>query len=83
VIHNFGSNETDGTTPKGGLVFDGTGNLYGTTFSGGTANQGTVFELTPETVGPWREIVLHSFLGYLFDGSDSDGSGPSGVLIRD
>jgi len=29
------------------LVFDGSGNLYGTTYYGGADNGGTVFELTP------------------------------------
>jgi uncharacterized repeat protein (TIGR03803 family) len=47
VIHSFG-NSPDGAVPSGGLVFGRTGNLYGTTTSGGnTEGDGTVFELTP------------------------------------
>jgi uncharacterized repeat protein (TIGR03803 family) len=35
----------------GGLVFDGVGNLYGTTFSGGAFGLGGVFELSPSAGG--------------------------------
>jgi hypothetical protein len=34
VLHAFASG-TDGASPNGGLVLDGTGNVYGTTFGGG------------------------------------------------
>ena len=46
TIHSFG-NGTDGQSPKGSLIFDVAGNLYGATFGGGTAGYGTVFEITP------------------------------------
>ncbi len=36
---------TNGASPEAGLVADASGNLYGTTFGGGSANDGTVFEL--------------------------------------
>ena len=36
---------TDGFYPKGGLLLDGSGNLYGTTEYGGANGYGTVFEL--------------------------------------
>src|ERR1019366_4407129 len=35
VLHNFGSG-TDGISPLAGLIFDGAGNLYGTTYHGGS-----------------------------------------------
>jgi uncharacterized repeat protein (TIGR03803 family) len=38
-------NGRDGTGPQGSLLLDGSSNLYGTTFVGGAANVGTVFEL--------------------------------------
>jgi len=60
VLYNFG-NGGDGTTPYAGLIFDGAGNLYGTTLSGGLWNYGTAFELTAGTGGSWTETVLHSF----------------------
>ncbi|MFY9743604.1 MAG: choice-of-anchor tandem repeat GloVer-containing protein [Candidatus Sulfotelmatobacter sp.] len=62
VLHNFGS-EGDGAGPKCNLIFDGEGNLYGTTNGGGAYNNaGTVFELSPST-GGWTETVLYSFQG--------------------
>jgi uncharacterized repeat protein (TIGR03803 family) len=51
----------DGANPLAGLIFDQAGNLYGTTWMGGTYNQGTVFQLTPNQNGGWTEHVLYSF----------------------
>jgi uncharacterized repeat protein (TIGR03803 family) len=51
--------------PTGGVVIDKSGNLYGTTSSGGnsTCNCGTLFKLTPPSTqgGTWTESTLHSF----------------------
>ncbi len=49
VLHNFGPAfyTGDGNRPLGGLILDMNGNLYGLTYSGGTYNAGTVFEVTP------------------------------------
>jgi uncharacterized repeat protein (TIGR03803 family) len=74
VLHNF--NSKDGSTP-GGLIFDGSGNIYGTTSDGGKYGAGTVFELSPKTGGGWAETVLHSF------GSGKDGVFPEPSLIFD
>jgi hypothetical protein len=73
VLHRFSG--TDGQFPYyGNLIFDSAGNLYGTTYYGGTGSScgygygcGTVFKLAPEDNGQWRETVLHSFQN---DGSD-------------
>jgi uncharacterized repeat protein (TIGR03803 family) len=46
TLHDFG-NGTDGQVPLAGLVFDGSGNLYGTTSLGGPKGGGTVFQITP------------------------------------
>ncbi len=70
VLHNFGSGK-DGVNPEGALVRDAQGNLYGTTFSGGASNTGTIFEITPAG----REMILHNF-------TPAQGS-PEGVLLRD
>jgi uncharacterized repeat protein (TIGR03803 family) len=69
----------DGAGPIGDLIFDSSGNLYGTTGTGGgtDCNCGTVFELSPNGSGGWTETILHSFQG------GSDGSGPSAGLIFD
>lgn len=45
-LHDFGG-PGDGSYPKDGLLRDSSGNLYGTTNSGGSKNEGTVFEVTP------------------------------------
>jgi uncharacterized repeat protein (TIGR03803 family) len=60
VLHEFGIGN-DGTLPEGNLVFDSSGNLYGTTLRGGVNGSGTVFELSPRTGGGWTEKVLHDF----------------------
>jgi uncharacterized repeat protein (TIGR03803 family) len=46
VLYRF-TGGVDGGYPLAPLVFDGQGNLYGTTMSGGVYDGGTVFELTP------------------------------------
>jgi uncharacterized repeat protein (TIGR03803 family) len=68
ILHNFG-NGTDGQVPFAGLIFDTAGNLYGTTFSGGANNYGTVFELSPAVGGGWTESVLYSFTNNSIDGA--------------
>lgn len=79
ILHNFNNNGRDGIYPYGGLIFDGTGNLYGTTAEGGAHNGGTVFELTPKAGGGWTEKVLHAF-NY---NNGSDGTNPYVSLIFD
>jgi uncharacterized repeat protein (TIGR03803 family) len=70
---------TDGIYPSAGVIFDKTGNLYGTKY-GGAFNQGTVFELTPNADGSWKERVLHSFCSAT---SCRDGLYPRASLIFD
>jgi len=68
----------DGANPFGAsLIFDAAGNLYGTTYNGGSGNRGTVFKLTPHANGTWTESVLQSF------GGGADGAGPFGGLVLD
>src|SRR5262249_45596969 len=45
VLHEFNGSISDGATPYGGLVLDGSGNLYGTTHSGGANALGTVYTI--------------------------------------
>ena len=47
VLYSFQNNGTDGNTPQTGLTIDTFGNLYGTTYQGGTHNLGTVYEIKP------------------------------------
>lgn len=44
-LHDFSGN--DGIYPRGSLILDTAGNLYGTTSMGGADGQGTAWELTP------------------------------------
>jgi uncharacterized repeat protein (TIGR03803 family) len=44
------------------LIFDGAGNLYGTTYRGGSG-YGVAYKLTPNPDGSWTESVLHTFTG--------------------
>ncbi|HEY2589583.1 MAG TPA: choice-of-anchor tandem repeat GloVer-containing protein [Tepidisphaeraceae bacterium] len=43
---SFSVDGSEGTNPEGPLTLDATGNLYGTTSTGGSAGYGAVFELT-------------------------------------
>src|SRR6516165_1947158 len=72
VIYSFAGG-SDGADPLAGLVRDGVGNLYGTTYAGGDYGSGTVFRL--DTTG--KEAVLHSFSG------GPDGGYPYAGLILD
>jgi uncharacterized repeat protein (TIGR03803 family) len=38
---------TDGASAWGSLILDSSGNLYGTTYAGGSKGDGVVFEVTP------------------------------------
>jgi uncharacterized repeat protein (TIGR03803 family) len=86
ILHSFNSNGTDGIYPMGSLVLDSSGNIYGTTKSGGSnycvygnANCGTVFELVKGSGNGWGEKILHNFAQ---DG-DIDGYYPLGNLVFD
>ncbi len=62
--------------PYGGVIFDGAGNLYGTTYFGGKNGLGSIFKLT-NTNGKWTESQLYSFKG------GTDGSLPTSTLVFD
>ncbi len=60
----YGFQGTNGLRPSAPLVFDKTGNLYGTTNWGGPANAGVVFALTPglaNSQAPWTGVPIYSF----------------------
>ena len=62
VLYSF-TGGNDGSFPTAGLIFDQSGNLYGSTNVGGTGGGGTVFELSPSGGGGWTYNLLHSFTG--------------------
>ncbi len=71
-LHSFSFHGPEGFEPNCTLLRDSSGNLYGTTVSGGAGGAGTVFKLDPSG----GVTVLHSFSG-------PDGSGPTAGLIQD
>jgi uncharacterized repeat protein (TIGR03803 family) len=83
VLYNFVDTK-NAAYPDTPLVFDSAGNLYATTYLGGSprlVGWGTVFELSPSSTGTWTETVPARFLdlsavagrtpyaGVLLDGS--------------
>jgi uncharacterized repeat protein (TIGR03803 family) len=74
VLHTF-TGRPDGSLPETGVVFDAVGNLFGTTFSGGSNGWGSVFKLTPNGNGAWQENVIHSFSG------EADGALPTDLIL--
>ncbi|MGA3211566.1 MAG: Ig-like domain-containing protein, partial [Terriglobales bacterium] len=84
VLYNFcpSSGCADGEMPYAGLLFDSKGNLYGTTYSGGTGSGGTAFELSPPGggTGPWTETVLYNFCSA---SGCADGQYPEAGMVFD
>jgi uncharacterized repeat protein (TIGR03803 family) len=83
VIYSFCSLAScaDGEDPSYSyVIFDSKGNLYGTTYSGGTNGDGAVFELTPNGSGGWTESVLYSFCSVT---NCADGENPVSGLVMD
>ncbi len=82
VLHSFPAYQGDGYPPSSGLAVDSHLNLYGTTVRGGSngcqgTGCGTVFELTRQQDGSWKENILYHFPTL------KDGAGPEGGLAID
>lgn len=82
TLYSFRGGASDGSRPIGGLIRDGSSNLYGTTAAGGPHDKGTIFELSPpsEPGGTWTETVLWEFDPV---GGVARGYLPSGNLVMD
>jgi uncharacterized repeat protein (TIGR03803 family) len=73
LLHSF-AGTPDGVNPLAGLLRDAAGDLYGTTYYGGTeGGYGTVFKLSAKG----KLTLLHSFAG------TPDGQNPYARLIQD
>jgi uncharacterized repeat protein (TIGR03803 family) len=84
VLHNFGGG-TDSSFPRGHIIFDSSGNLYGTNYGIYIASKnepplgsggGVAWELV-HTGNSWQINVLHVFMG------GSDGAHPAGGVTFD
>jgi uncharacterized repeat protein (TIGR03803 family) len=91
IIYNF-KGGSDGESPRGSLIADKKGILYGTTLNGGNTNSlcladgsgktscGVVFSLTPSG----HEKILYKFKGGASDGANSRSAllaGPNGAFF--
>jgi len=74
TLHSFCSHTgcPDGAQPYTGLVLGTNGNFYGTTYAGGTDDEGTVFQMAPSGT----LTTLHSF------NYTTDGAFPYGALVQ-
>jgi hypothetical protein len=77
TLHQFDAQ--DGSNSAAGVVFDGTGNLYGTTSGGPPNGFGLVFELKKPSgkAHSWTETILYAFSGR------NDGEDPIASVIFD
>jgi len=90
VLYSFMGGSSDGANPVSGVIFDQSGNLWGTTFLGGRG-AGTAYQLTPSG-GGWQESFLHKFEysvdgalpqgGLVLDSGDLYGTTERGELLR-
>ncbi len=73
------SSGPDGASPRGELLIDSAGNMYGTASTGGASGDGVVFLATPPPGGTGEGTVtpLYSFTG------GADGSLPMAGLVMD
>lgn len=90
ILHNFTLASGDGFQPRGGVIRDAAGNLYGITVLGGSQGWGILFRAS--TSG--TETVLYSFPGFQtpspvirdsagnFYGTASGGSSPEGSVFQ-
>ncbi len=67
----------DAGSPYGGVIANSNGDLFGTTYYGGTSGNGAIYELVPRANGRYAERVLYSFTG------GSDGGNPTSTLAMD
>ncbi len=69
VLHSFANDAMDGIFPSSGLVRDGRGNLYGTTWQGGIYDEGTLYRVTPSGTETVLVDFVKSDLGYFPSGN--------------
>jgi len=79
TVYSFTCTESSvcphGARPTAPLLLAADGNFYGTTSSGGTYGEGTVFKITPDG-------ALTSLYSFCAQSGCPDGSAPSGALVQ-
>lgn len=93
-IYSFSQHDGNGYSPIDPLIQAPNGNLYGTLYSGGANNVGTLFQLTPVGVftklvdfnfgiarNPWGGVLLASD-GWLYGVSEAGGATDQGTIYR-
>ena len=75
AIHAFNGGATDAQAPQGALIQGSDGNLWGTSYQGGTTESGAVFKMT--TAG--KVTVVHLFEAC---GLGTTGCNPSAGLVQ-
>jgi uncharacterized repeat protein (TIGR03803 family) len=76
-IHSFAASANDGVLPQYGVTVDPKGNVYGTTLYS-VSTSGTVYELSPQQDGQWKETIL-----YNFPNPEKYGGAPAGGVTFD
>jgi uncharacterized repeat protein (TIGR03803 family) len=74
TLYSFDSSSAEGCGPFDGLVQAPNGDFYGTTVGGGTANDGTIFKMTPNG-------TLTSLYNFCSQSNCADGSMPNAGMI--
>jgi uncharacterized repeat protein (TIGR03803 family) len=77
VVHTFTGGDDGAGGSAGRLIFDGRGNIYGVTTSGGAFGSGTAFQVSSLSPGKWKLQTLYAFKG------QPDAGFPYGGLIFD
>jgi uncharacterized repeat protein (TIGR03803 family) len=94
ILYSF--HGTDGRYPEGPLIMDASGNLYGTTQTGGTDIGGTTWELSQTSPGTWALQTLYNFpvlprangglamdaAGNIYGTTERGGANNSGILYK-
>ncbi len=75
AIYNFPSSGSDGAEPQAALMLGTDGNFYGSTFSAGTDNYGTLFDVSSKG-------TLYTLFNFTFTGGTVPGSGAGTLMVH-
>jgi hypothetical protein len=86
-LETFHANEFyggNGASPRAGGIFDAAGSLSGTTYAGGSNDDGVVFELMPPESGQtiWSYSSLFTSQGSVLNAGTLFGAASTGGVIK-